>query len=731
VDLQTHVFSIETHSMRRRAVIVGFLSFLCATIAANRPVFAATVESLGDATIDNDPRTGSWTVTAGRATMSFGLNASQNYTVTSILSPTGTEWIRTSGPDTIVTADGASHEFGNLSQGFGSPVVSTRRDERRLELDIAYTLQPQNLVVTRHIAVVSGSPTFEVWTSFQVRDQPVAVSNIRAFHATVAPSSIHWLTGEQLAASGGTPESSFTRQQRTLAVGDTFSLGSAGRSSELSIPWFSIDGAGDQLYSALMWSGQWSLTATRSNAGLSIDWSLPGVTTTIAGTTAVDGPHALIGVARGALTDAAAALRSYVIDGLRNGRAFTPLVTYNTWFAYGTRIDEASMRSEIARAATMGVELFVVDAGWYTGADTRDPRDFTPGLGSWEADPERFPNGLKSLTDYAHSLGLKFGVWVEPERVNLSVVGRNGLDESSLAQANGSYGSDETALVCLAGRAGRQWVLDRLTELIDAVQPDYLKWDNNLWLNCNRDGHGHGAGDGGFAHVNALYGILDTIRRKYPSLAIENCSGGGNRLDLGMIQYTDVAWMDDRKAPSVLVRHNIDGLSLIFPPAYLLSFLTNLGWEPLHDSPDLRLYVRSRMPAVLGLCFQSAWISDDDRDAIAEQIALYKRLRPTLATATTTLLTDQPDGSGGPAWEALQETGTNGSVLMFVFDSGDGPGSATVSPNGLDLNTVYQVISADAGVLDTMTGADLMARRIRIVRSSVSGAHVLTIVPQS
>ena len=111
-----------------------------------------------------------------------------------------------------------------------------------------------------------------------------------------------------------------------------------------------------------------------------------------------------------------------------------------------------------------------------------------------------------------------------------------------------------------------------MTALIDAVQPDYLKWDNNLWVNCNRSGHVHAATDGNFAHVNGLYEVLSTLRQRFPDLLIENVSGGGNRMDLGMLRYSDVAWMDDRTTPSVKVRHNIQGLSALFPPAYLLSF---------------------------------------------------------------------------------------------------------------------------------------------------------------
>jgi len=325
---------------------------------------------------------------------------------------------------------------------------------------------------------------------------------------------------------------------------------------------------------------------------------------------------------------------------------------------------------------------------------------------------------------------MKFGVWVEPERVNRSLVGEDGLDESSLATANGSYQSPNTALVCLAGKAGRQWIMDRLTALIDSAQPDYLKWDNNLWLNCDREGHGHGDSDGNFAHVTALYQILDTLHQKYPALAIENCSSGGNRMDFGMLRNTDTAWMDDRTAPSVHVRHNIDGLSLVFPPAYLLSFVTNVLPEPLRDSPDLSLYLRSRMEGVLGLCFQSASLSEDDFAAIADEIALYKELRPTLAAGAATLLSQQANARAGPAWDVLQVTAAEGPVLLYAFDNDDGADNIIVSPLTLQPDMVYRVVSADSGTLGEMTGADLMDGGIRIMRSPRTAAHLLSLIPQ-
>src|SRR5262249_35498715 len=173
---------------------------------------------------------------------------------------------------------------------------------------------------------------------------------------------------------------------------------------------------------------------------------------------------------------------------------------------------EEGMGGEMERGGGVGMELFVVDAGWYVGAGAASDFDFDSGLGSWTVDPDRFPSGLASLTDYAHGLGMRFGLWVEPERVALSTVEQPELArEAWLATRDGSYGTQQTAQVCLAGSQARQWVFARLTALIDEVHPDYLKWDNNFWLNCNRPGHGHGTADGNLAHVQALYGLLDDL----------------------------------------------------------------------------------------------------------------------------------------------------------------------------------------------------------------------------
>jgi alpha-galactosidase len=367
----------------------------------------------------------------------------------------------------------------------------------------------------------------------------------------------------------------------------------------------------------------------------------------------------------------------------------------------------------------------VVDAGWYQGAGTNGQYDYTSGLGSWTFDPDRFPSGLDGFSDQVHALGMKFGIWVEPERVALGTVGLDGLaQEEWLATQDGSYWDSQSAQVCLAS-AGRQWVFDRIVALVDRVHPDYLKWDNNFWLNCNRSDHDHGPEDGNFAHVVALYGMLAELRERYPNMLIENVSGGGNRLDYGMLAYTDTAWMDDGTAPSTHVRRNLEGLSLGFPPAYLLSFVINSPVEPLSVGNDFPAIARSRMPGILGVTYRSRDIDSQLSAALSLGIAQYKLVRDVIAQSYALLLGGQASANG-QGWDVVQEvSGDQRTAVIFAFKGTADPGSLLVQPLNLLPDVIYGVTSVDTGDMGALPGSQLMQDGIQIVQAGGSRAHVI------
>jgi alpha-galactosidase len=387
------------------------------------------------------------------------------------------------------------------------------------------------------------------------------------------------------------------------------------------------------------------------------------------------------------------------------------------------------MIREIEWNRDLGVELFVIDAGWYATPGAVNVSDFEAGLGGWHPDPDRFPDGLRPLRDLAHASGMKFGLWVEPERTSLAILGApDTADPSWLATSNGQRGSTTTAQICLGTRASRDWLLKRLTALIDDVQPDYLKWDNNFWINCDAAGHDHGPRDGSDAHVRGLYEILDALRARYPDLLIENVSGGGNRLDYGWLRYSDAAWMDDRTAPSIHVRHNLEGLASFFPPAYLLAFTPDSGAEPLSHGADAALYLRSRAAGAFGLTYQSDRLIPSAAAAVRDAIGLYKSVRDVLAAADAIVLGLPADPADTSRWDAVEELdASTGNAVIFAFRGDSAPERTTVRPIGLSADALYDVASADSGRLGTATGADLMRDGIDIVDGPASRAHVLTL----
>jgi alpha-galactosidase len=708
------------------------LLLLTAFAALSAPISAATVVRAGLASISNDPEAGTWTIRSAGTSLTLGFDATHDFRIVRLASDSGEP--RTIGtlPDTQISVAGKTFPFGSRPAGFVFQNVTTSADRYTVRLDVTFDLPSSRLRTTRHYVAASRSPTFETWTTFASLGSPISVSDLNAFALTIPAGTIHWLNGLQGDGTEAVRDSAFTLQQRTLEGGERMVLGATGRASEQTVPWFAVDSGPDVFYAGLLWSGAWSLSAARTGGGLDLRLGLGSMSTTVS--SPIDGPHAFFGVTPGDLGDASAALRGFILRGLRAGRSFDPQVTYNTWFAYGVQVDEASMRQEIDGAATLGVERFVVDAGWYAGAGRGGVADFTTGLGSWQIDASRFPSGLGALSDYAHERGLTFGLWVEPERVGLATVGRSGLaQEAWLAKTGGKYGSSEFAQVCLGGATARQWIFDRVSALIDTAHPDYLKWDNNFWINCDRSGHVHGTSDGNFAHVNGLYEVLARLRERYPDLLIENVAGGGNRMDLGMLRYTDTGWMDDRTTPSVKVRHNIQGLSAVFPPAYLMSFVMHDRDEPLRDASDLPLLFRSRMSGVLGLSFRTGDLTDDEIAGMRHEIGTSKTLRDALSTASGTLLTTQAAAANGPAWDVFQTTPEGiRPIVLWAFQTDGAVRDIVIRPVGLREQSMYEVQSADVGPLGIVSGSLLMQDGVEVVASPYSAAHMilLTVVRQ-
>jgi len=693
---------------------------------ARPPVVAA----VADAFIAHDSNADLWVIGSSDLEMTVGFDASHALAIQQLLNPvTGRAWDITPGADTAVTLGG---ETVTLSASGGAlSLLSTAAATTNTGVVLTFTFEhhTRGARIQRIYACYPGSPTIETWTRIDASGGPLDVSNLVAWRLTMPNADVRWLGGLRGDSADNEEAGAFELADRNLDPGERIEIGSDRRSTEQFIPLVLIDDGRDEFYGGLMWSGSWRIGMERAGDRLNVSAFIPGVTTTATFSRGVDLPHAFFGITTHSLTDESGALHRFLTNGVRRGRPFAPLVTYNTWFAYGVNINEDDMVAEMDLAASLGVELFVLDAGWYAGAGQNGDFDFDSGLGSWTADADRFPSSLASLSDYAHGVGMKFGLWVEPARVALSTVDQPGLARQSwLATEGGEYGEPANAQICLVHPDAYNWVYTNLVSIIDRVRPDYVKWDDNLWVNCDRGGHGHGPTDGSFQHVQALYSLLGLLQSRYPGLLIENVSGGGNRLDFGLLAYSDTAWMDDRTSPSAHVRHNLEGLSFAYPPAYLLSFLIDGEGEPIVGSDDLPLALRSRMPGVLGLTYRASEIDADTGDQLRQEIERYKRIRPTLARANATLLTNQAPVDDD-SWDAIQEIADDGrSGVIFAFKGSASEGRLLVKPRSLLPDATYDVESFDTGVLGSARGDVLMADGIELNHvPSMSRAHVIVL----
>src|SRR6185295_18376044 len=226
-------------------------------------------------------------------TLTLGLGPSRDLQVIRLTTASSIPWAVESKPDTLLTIDGTTVALGSREHGFVYQKVLTSTSDQTLTLDAIFDWPKNGLRSTRHYRVTSGSPVFEVWTTYTpIGEKPVALSDLNGFEITIPNGTVHWLTGLLGDNAGTESDKAFTLQQKQLAVDEELSLGAQGRSSERVVPWVAVDGVprtDEEFFGALMWSGAWSLNACRRGSDLTLSWRLAPMTTTV--THEIDGPH--------------------------------------------------------------------------------------------------------------------------------------------------------------------------------------------------------------------------------------------------------------------------------------------------------------------------------------------------------------------------------------------------------------------------------------------------------
>ncbi|MFE7978279.1 alpha-galactosidase [Streptomyces shenzhenensis] len=579
---------------------------------------------------------------------------------------------------------------------FVRPALSVRTPERRgtewvfeaydtegAELRLRF--RDAGLVITLHYRM--RGDVVERWVSLGNRGE----AHVELLRADAATWTLPDREGWRLSQLHGRWAAESRLTNAPLTYGDKVIGSRRGHTGHQHLPWVALDTdateeRGEVYGCALGWSGSWRIAVAQ----------LPDARVQITGGAGYDDSGLLMlapgesytspvfaglwsdGGFGGASRAWHAYQRAYVIPDADRDRP----VLFNSWEATHFDIAQEQQAALARRAAAIGVELFVVDDGWF-GARTSD----RAGLGDWTPNPDRFPQGLKPLADQVHALGMQFGIWVEPEMVN---------PDSELYRAHPDWVQYQTGrkrtemrhqlVLNLAREDVQEYLWERLDALLAGAPIDYVKWDFNR---CFTD-----AGWPGepypqrlwVDHVRALYALVDRLRAAHPGVAFESCSGGGGRIDLGIVSRTDQVWTSDNTDPldRLAIQH---GFSQIHPARIMAAWVTDSPNTQLNGrATSLRFRFVSSMAGVLGVGGDLTEWSEEELAEARRWVDLYKEIRPVVQHGELYRL--RPPEGGLSAVQYLR--GDETVVLAWLPSQRFGEPVPALRLRGLDPSASYE-----------------------------------------
>ena len=339
-------------------------------------------------------------------------------------------------------------------------------------------------------------------------------------------------------------------------------------------------------------------------------------------------------------------------------------VVLNSWEGAYMNFDEKTITDMIEDAAKIGVEMFVLDDGWFGNGEYARNTDHA-GLGDWQVNTKKLPRGIDYLAKHAVKNGIKFGIWIEPEMVN---------PKSRLAETHPEWivkSGDRDKL-----QIRQQWILDltnpdvqnfivKTFDDVLSLSPDisYIKWDANRfvtdfgseYLPADRQSHFW------IDYTKGLYSIYNRIREAHPDVMIQLCSSGGARLDMGALKYHDEFWTSDNT--NSLDRIRIQNSTNIFFPA--IATASHVSTSPNHQTgmmAPLKYRFDVAMSGRLGLELQPKHLNEKEWEFAKNAIACYKKIRPIVQFGDLYRLKNPEDGSG---WASHQYVSKDGKEAVF------------------------------------------------------------------
>ena len=520
----------------------------------------------------------------------------------------------------------------------------------------------------------------------------------------------------------------WTLQEQAVQPGKTILESRRGTTGAQNNPWFAIDHAGRAgqetggvWFGALAWSGSWQIAVEQdqlqqvrvSGGPNSFDFGYRLGKGETYKTPAFYGGYSDEGIG-----GASRLLHRFENDSLLPHAPHEALrpVLYNSWEATEFRVDEAGQMALAEKAASIGVERFVMDDGWFG-----QRKDDHAGLGDWYVNKEKFPNGLKPLIDRVHALHMDFGLWVEPEMVN---------PDSDLYRKHPDWVLNFTGRPRTEGRNQmvlnlarpdvRAYVYGFLDKLVTENDIAFLKWDyNRSW---SEPGWPAVAPEDQkkvyIEFTRNLYSILAELRQNHPKLEIESCSSGGARVDLGILQLTDEVWpSDNTDAYDRLTIQN--GFTYAYTPAVMMAWVTDSPTWVNHRALSLEYRFLSSMQGSLGIGANLNKWTPEDFETAKKMVEQYKAVRETVQRGSLYRLIPPEHGSEQSVTESVSRDRAKAVVFAFLHSSRENYPFPRINPEGLDPAATYQIAAIDGKLAtDTPTsasGAYWMARGVDVL----------------
>lgn len=363
-------------------------------------------------------------------------------------------------------------------------------------------------------------------------------------------------------------------------------------------------------------------------------------------------------------------------------------VLVNSWEAAYFDFDTEQLLSLAKQSAELGIEMLVMDDGWF-GRRNSDEGS----LGDWTVNEEKLKGGLKYLSDEVHALGMKFGIWFEPEMIS---------PDSELYRRHPDWAlqlKDRCGSLCRAQYVldlSRPEVVDYVYECVAAVlrhaRIDYVKWDMNRQLTDIGSSYlpAERQGELSHRHTLAVYELQERLTREFPELLLENCSGGGARFDPGMLYYSPQIWCsDDTDAIERLAIQ--EGTQLLYPLSTIGAHVSDCPNHTVGRVTPFETRGIVALAGTFGYELDTRKISEEDRAQIPEQIAAYKKYAPLIREGDYYRIASYQDNHRYDCYEIVSKDRTEAVVFFIQVLHEPNYRSRKLRLQRLDRETLYEV----------------------------------------